>query len=203
MTKRRTRYQIPEVMESLRIDTPWSLGQCDLAAALVILLLLRISVGTWLMAALSFLSLPAALVGGLIAAFIFSDGVISLGSMVGFLTILGVAARNGIMMINHYQHLEEEEGEPFGRELVMRGSKERIAPIMMTALTAGLALVPLVVAGTIPGHEIEHPMAMVILGGLVTSTLLNLFVIPALYLRFGKGQLRREPAAYSGAEMPA
>jgi len=161
-----------------------------IAAALVIFLLLRISVGTWLMAALSFLSLPAALVGGLLAAFLFSDGVISLGSMVGFLTILGVAARNGIMMINHYQHLEQEEGDLFGPALVMRGSKERIAPIMMTALTAGLALVPLVIAGNIPGHEIEHPMAIVILGGLVTSTLLNLFVLPALYLRFGKGQWR-------------
>lgn len=157
------------------------------AAALMILVLLRISVGSWLMAMLSFLSLPAALVGGLLAAYIFSNGVLSLGSLVGFLTILGVAARNGIMMINHYQHLEKEEGEPFGRELVMRGSKERVAPIMMTALTAGLALVPLVVAGNIPGHEIEHPMAIVILGGLVTSTLLNLFVLPALYLRFGKG----------------
>lgn len=172
-----------------------------IAAALVIFLLLRISVGSWLMASLSFLSLPAALVGGVLAAYIFSGGVISLGSMVGFLTILGVAARNGIMMINHYQHLEEEEGEPFGRELVMRGSKERIAPIMMTALTAGLALVPLVIAGNIPGHEIEHPMAIVILGGLVTSTLLNLFVLPALYLRFGKGQWR--PASYSSVEAPA
>ena len=172
-----------------------------IAAALVILLLLRISVGSWPMAVLSFLSLPAALVGGVLAAYIFSNGVISLGSMVGFLTILGVAARNGIMMINHYQHLEEEEGVPFGRELVLRGSKERIAPIMMTALTAGLALVPLVVAGNIPGHEIEHPMAIVILGGLVTSTLLNLFVLPALYLRFGKGQLR--PAFYESAGVPA
>jgi len=172
-----------------------------IAAALVILLLLRISVGSWPMAVLSFLSLPAALVGGVLAAYIFSGGVISLGSMVGFLTILGVAARNGIMMINHYQHLEEEEGVPFGRELVLRGSKERIAPIMMTALTAGLALVPLVVAGNIPGHEIEHPMAIVILGGLVTSTLLNLFVLPALYLRFGKGQLR--PASYESAGVPA
>lgn len=156
-------------------------------AALAILILLRISVGSWLMAGLSFLSLPAALVGGVLAALLFSEGVISLGSMVGFLTILGIAARNGIMMINHYQHLEEEEGMPFGRDLVMRGSIERIAPIMMTALTAGLALVPLVVAGNIPGHEIEHPMAIVILGGLITSTLLNLFVLPALYLRFGKG----------------
>jgi Cu/Ag efflux pump CusA len=172
-----------------------------LVAALIIFLLLRISVGSWLMAALSFLSLPAALVGGILAAWIFSEGVISLGSMVGFLTILGVAARNGIMMINHYQHLEEEEGVPFGRDLVMRGSKERISPILMTALTAGLALVPLVVAGNIPGHEIEHPMAIVILGGLFTSTLLNLYVLPALYLRFGKGQLRTDEI--SGAAAPA
>jgi Cu/Ag efflux pump CusA len=172
-----------------------------LVAALVIFLLLRISVGSWLMAALSFLSLPAALVGGILAAWIFSEGVISLGSMVGFLTILGVAARNGIMMINHYQHLEEEEGEPFGRDLVMRGSKERVSPILMTALTAGLALVPLVVAGNIPGHEIEHPMAIVILGGLFTSTLLNLYVLPALYLRFGKGKLR--PAEFNSAGAPA
>ncbi|UCC50878.1 MAG: efflux RND transporter permease subunit [Anaerolineaceae bacterium] len=170
-----------------------------LVAALVIFLLLRISVGSWLMALLSFLSLPAALVGGLLAAWFFSGGVISLGSMVGFLTILGVAARNGIMMINHYQHLEEEEGEPFGRDLVLRGSKERVSPIMMTALTAGLALVPLVVAGNIPGHEIEHPMAIVILGGLVSSTLLNLYVLPPLYLRFGKGQLRTVEYGEAGA----
>ncbi|MCK5372428.1 MAG: efflux RND transporter permease subunit, partial [Cyclobacteriaceae bacterium] len=82
------------------------------------------------------------------------------------------------------QHLEKHEGETFGRELVLRGAKERLAPILMTAATTGLALVPLVIAGDIPGHEIELPMAVVILGGLVTSTLLNLFVLPSLYLRF-------------------
>lgn len=155
-------------------------------AALVILSLLQVSLGSWRMAILSFLSLPMALVGGILAAYFFSNGIISLGSLVGFLTILGVAARNGIMLINHYQHLEEFEGETFGPELVLRGSRERVAPIMMTAFTAGLALVPLVIAGNVPGHEIEHPMAIVILGGLVTSTLLNLFVVPPLYLRFGK-----------------
>jgi Cu/Ag efflux pump CusA len=178
------------------------------AAAVAILILLRISVGSWFMAFLSFLSLPAALVGGVLAAWFFSNGVISLGSMVGFLTILGIAARNGIMMINHYQHLEKEEGEQFGPELVMRGSKERLSPILMTVLTAGLALVPLVIAGNIPGHEIEHPMAIVILGGLVTSSLINLFVLPALYLRFGKGWIRNslanlQPAypATGGADM--
>jgi hypothetical protein len=104
--------------------------------------------------------------------------------------VFGIAARNGILMISHFQHLEQEEGEAFGPSLVLRGAKERLAPILMTASATGLALVPLAVAGSIAGHEIEHPMAIVILGGLVTSTLLNLFVLPSLYLRFGKS--RRE-----------
>ncbi|MFL5762151.1 MAG: efflux RND transporter permease subunit, partial [Thermomicrobiales bacterium] len=90
-----------------------------------------------------------------------------------------------IMMISHFQHLEREEGEPFGPALVQRGARERLAPILMTTLATALALVPLVVAGSIPGNEIEHPMAVVILGGLVTSSLVNLFVLPSLYLRFG------------------
>jgi Cu/Ag efflux pump CusA len=139
---------------------------------------------------MSFLSLPLALVGGVIAAYM-TSGVLSLGSLVGFLTILGVAARNGIMLISHYQHLEDVEGETFGVDLVLRGARERIAPIMMTALTAGLALIPLVIAGNLPGHEIEHPMAIVILGGLITSTLVNLFIVPSLYLVFGKVRERR------------
>jgi Cu/Ag efflux pump CusA len=127
-------------------------------------------------------------VGGVLAAY-FTSGILSLGSLVGFLTILGVAARNGIMLISHYQHLEEFEGETFGLELIMRGARERVAPILMTALTAGLALVPLVVAGNTPGHEIEHPMAIVILGGLFTSTLVNLFIVPALYMAVGNRHL--------------
>jgi Cu/Ag efflux pump CusA len=112
--------------------------------------------------------------------------VISLGSLVGFLTVLGIVARNGIMLISHYQHLERYEGETFGPDLILRGARERVVPIMMTVLTTGLVLLPLIVAGEIPGQEIEHPMAVVILGGLVTATLLNLFVVPILYLRFGK-----------------
>ncbi len=155
-----------------------------LVAALVIFFLLRVSLGTWRLAGMAFLSLPMAMVGGILAAFM-TGGILSLGSLVGFLTILGVAARNGIMLISHYQHLEDEEGEAFSRQLITRGARERVAPIMMTALTAGLALVPLVIAGNTPGHEIEHPMAIVILGGLVTSTLVNLFIVPPLYWRFG------------------
>jgi Cu/Ag efflux pump CusA len=160
-------------------------------AALVIFLLLQASFGSWRLATLSFLTLPMALVGGALAAY-FTDGILSLGSLVGFYTVFGIAARNGILMINHFQHLEQYEGETFGPELVLRGAKERLSPILMTTLAAGLALVPLVVAGRIPGHEVEHPMAIVILGGLVTSTLLNLFVVPSLYLRFGKGWRRTE-----------
>jgi Cu/Ag efflux pump CusA len=115
--------------------------------------------------------------------------MISLGSLIGFLTVLGIAARNGIMMINHFQHLERYEGEKFGLRLVLRGAGERLRPILMTAATAGLAILPLVIYGNLPGHEIEFPMAVVILGGLVTSTLLNLFILPALYLRFGEGTI--------------
>jgi len=154
-------------------------------AVIAIFFLLVTSFGNLRPATLTFFTLPWALVGGVLAAY-FSSGILSLGSLVGLLTILGIATRNGIMMISHFQHLEEVEGEPFGPALVLRGARERIAPIMMTALTTGLALVPLVIAGAIPGQEIEHPMAIVILGGLVTSTLLNLLIVPTLYLRFGK-----------------
>ncbi|MCZ6675914.1 MAG: efflux RND transporter permease subunit, partial [Candidatus Poribacteria bacterium] len=153
-------------------------------AAIAIFLLLQSSFKSVRLATLSFLLLPSAMVGGVLAAYA-GDGVISLGSLVGFLTVLGISARNGILMINHFQHLERYEGETFGPALVLRGARERLAPILMTATTTGLALVPLVIAGSIPGNEIEHPMATVILGGLITSTLLNLFVVPSLYLRFG------------------
>lgn len=175
-------------------------------AAALIFLLLQTSFTSWKLAVLAFLAFPMALVGGAIAAYL-GGGVISLGSLVGFLTVLGIAARNGIMMISHFQHLERYEGETFGLGLVMRGARERLAPILMTALTTGLALVPLLIAGNIAGHEIEYPMAMVIIGGLVTSTLLNLFVIPALYLRFGHrvaaSKLAPPPVDSSVVESPA
>lgn len=158
-----------------------------IAAAFGVFLILWESFGNGRLAILGFLTLPSALVGGLLAAY-FTGDVISLGSLVGFLTVFGIAARNKIMLINHYQHLERFEGETFGPELALRGARERLSPILMTALATGLALVPLVVTGDIPGHEIEYPMAIVILGGLVTSTLLNLFVVPSLYLRFGKAR---------------
>jgi CzcA family heavy metal efflux pump len=159
-----------------------------IAAAIGIFLLLQAAFGSLRVAVMFFLTLPMALVGGVLAASLFSDGVLSLGSIVGFLAVFGIAARNGILLINHCQHLERYEGVTFGPALVIRGARERLSPIMMTALATGLALVPLVVAGTKPGQEIEHPMAIVILGGLFTSTLVNLFIVPTLYLRFAKGK---------------
>jgi Cu/Ag efflux pump CusA len=134
---------------------------------------------------LTALTLPFAVIGGVLAVWM-GGGIVSLGSLVGFVTILGIAARNGILLVSHYRHLETKEGIPFGLPLILRGSEERLVPILMTAATAGLALLPLVFKGDVPGNEIERPMAIVILGGLVTSTALNLFLLPAIYARFGR-----------------
>jgi len=134
---------------------------------------------------LAVLSLPFALIGGVVAVWC-SGGVLSMGGLIGFVTVLGIAARNGIMLLSHYQHLREVEGMAFGEELVRRGARERLVPILMTALCAGLAVVPLALRGSEPGHEIEHPMAVVILGGLVTSTGMSLLLMPALYGWLGR-----------------
>jgi CzcA family heavy metal efflux pump len=160
--------------------------QYTIAFVIAIFIVLHVSLRNGRLAGLIFLALPAALIGGWLAAFA-GDRVISLGSLVGMITVLGIAARNGILLIQHYRHIEQVEGEPFGLGLVLRGASERLSPILMTTLCTALALLPLIIPGSIPGHEIEHPMALVILGGLVTSTLLTLFIIPVLYLRFGAG----------------
>ncbi|MGH8895454.1 MAG: efflux RND transporter permease subunit [Egibacteraceae bacterium] len=153
-----------------------------IAAAIGMLVLLQAAFGSWRLALMSFVTVPMALVGGVVAALL-GGGVISLGSLVGFFTVLGIATRNGIMLVNHYQHLEQHEGEAFGPGLVLRGTRDRLVPIVMTATATALVLLPFVLLD-IPGTEIVHPMAVVILGGLITSMLLNLFVVPALYLRF-------------------
>ncbi|HLM93775.1 MAG TPA: efflux RND transporter permease subunit [Gaiellaceae bacterium] len=156
-----------------------------LIAMAVIFFLVQAGLGSTRLAVLVMLLLPMAIAGAVLAAKA-TTGILELGSLVGFLTVLGIAGRNGILMISHFQHLERVEGEPFGPALVLRGAQERLAPILMTASATGFALVPLVVAGTVPGNEIEHPLAVTILGGLVTATLLNLFVLPSLYLAFAK-----------------
>jgi CzcA family heavy metal efflux pump len=161
-----------------------------LGAAVLILLLLQAAFRSTRLAILLFMTLPVALVGGALAAWV-AVGTISLGALVGFFAVLGIAARNGILMISHFQHLERVEGVQFGVGLVVRGASERLSPILMTALATGLALAPLVIYGSRPGQEIENPMALVILGGLATSTLMNLFVVPALYLRYGGGERER------------
>ena len=108
-----------------------------------------------------------------------------LGTLIGFITVFGIATRNGIMLISHVRHLQLQEGETDRRAAVARASEERLAPILMTALASGLALVPIALAAGEPGSEIQAPMAVVILWGLASSTVLNMFVVPALYLRFG------------------
>jgi CzcA family heavy metal efflux pump len=171
-------------------------------ALLGILLLLYVDFQSMRLTLLVFLTLPFALVGGVFAAFI-GGGVLSLGSLVGFVTVLGIAARNGIMLVSHFRHLEQEEGVPFGLDLVLRGAEERLAPILMTALATGLALLPLVVNGLKPGQEIEYPLAIVILGGLVTSTLLNLFLLPPLYLAFGATKTHQSTEKPNSSAEPA
>jgi CzcA family heavy metal efflux pump len=155
-----------------------------------IFLLLQASTRSWQLAFTILMTLLASLGGGILAAFLTGGSPISLGVMAGSLTILGLSVRNASMLINHYQHLELQRGESFGPQLILIGAQERLSPTLMTAIATGLALLPFVILGDIPGHEIVRPMAIVILGGLVTSTLLNLFIAPAMYLRFGES---REP----------
>jgi CzcA family heavy metal efflux pump len=157
-------------------------------ALLGIAMLLYIDFRSFRLTLLVLITTLFALVGG-VAAVYATGGVLSLGSLVGFVTVWGIAARNGIMMVSHYRHLQAEEGVPFGRELILQGAQERVAPILMTALAAGLGLLPLAISGNKPGYEVEYPMAVVILGGLAASTLLNLLVLPVLYEHFGNTAL--------------
>lgn len=135
--------------------------------------------------ALVVVTLPLALTGGVIGALI-GGGVLSLGSLVGFVSVLGIASRNALMLLGHYRHLQDQEGVPHCSELILRGAEERLVPILMTALCAALSLLPIVVRGRLPGYEIEHPMALVILCGLLTSTALNLLLLPSLYGALGR-----------------
>ena len=140
-------------------------------------------------ALLVMLNLPLALIGGVVGMYL-AGGVLSVATLVGFITLFGIATRNGVMMVAHIRHLIEVEGIADRGEAVVRGATERLLPILMTALAAGLALVPLALAGGEPGSEIQAPMAIVILCGLVSSTALNMIVVPSLYLRFGEGTAR-------------
>ena len=140
-------------------------------------------------AMLVMVNLPLALIGGVAGVFL-AGGVLSVASMIGFITLFGIATRNGIMLVSHIQHLMTEEGVTDFREAVERGAHERLVPILMTAMAAGLALIPLALGGGKAGSEIQTPMAIVILCGLTTSTLLNMVVVPSLYFRYAKPAAR-------------
>ncbi|HKF67975.1 MAG TPA: efflux RND transporter permease subunit, partial [Vicinamibacterales bacterium] len=142
-------------------------------------------------AALVMVNLPLALIGGVAGVFL-AGGVLSVASMIGFITLFGIATRNGIMLVSHIRHLMEVEGVSDFREAVERGTLERLVPILMTAMAAGLALIPLALGGGKTGSEIQTPMAIVILCGLMTSTLLNIIVLPALYLKYGHPVIHQE-----------
>lgn len=156
-----------------------------LLAGVAILLLLAVVMRNWRNLLLVLANLPFALVGGVLIA-LATGGNLSLGSLIGFVTVLGITLRNSIMLISHYEHLVEAEGMTWGLDAAIRGASERLAPILMTALVTGLGLLPLAIGSGEAGREIEGPMAVIILGGLATSTMLNLLVLPTLALRFGR-----------------
>src|SRR5207253_6900908 len=133
-------------------------------------------------------------VGG-VASVVISRGFLDVGSLIGFVPLFGITTRNGIMMVSHWQHLHEHEGMAIGPELIYRGARERLAPVLMTALVTGLGLLPIALGSGAAGREIEGPMAQVILGGLITSTALNLLVLPVLYRRLGMAPDERSVAS--------
>ena len=145
-------------------------------------MLLYLEFGSLKTALLVMVNLPFALIGGIFIVW-FTSGIVTIASLVWFITLFGVATRNGILIVFHYQYLRWEEDKSF-MEAIRQGAMERLNPILMTALTAGLALIPLALAAGEPGNEIQLPMAQVILGGLISSTLLNMIVIPALLAQF-------------------
>jgi Cu/Ag efflux pump CusA len=155
------------------------------AAIAGVFMLLVLAFGRARDALVVMVNLPLALIGGAAGVFL-AGGILSVASIIGFITLFGIATRNGIMLVSHIRHLMEVEGVSSFREAVERGAHERLLPILMTAMAAGLALVPLALAAGESGSEIQTPMAIVILCGLTTSTLLNMFVVPTLYFRYGQ-----------------
>jgi Cu/Ag efflux pump CusA len=164
-----------------------------------VFMLLVLAFGRARDALLVMLNLPLALIGGVAGVFL-AGGVLNVASLIGFITLFGIATRNGIMLVSHIQHLMREEGVADFREAVERGARERLIPILMTAMAAGLALIPLALGGGKPGSEIQTPMAIVILCGLISSTLLNMIVVPTMYLRYARPSPARDAGARATVE---
>lgn len=174
-----------------------TLSVLTLFSLIAIFFLLIKALGDWRSALQVMINIPLALIGAVWALHL-SGGVFSIATMVGFISLVGITSRNGIMMISHYLHLMREEGENFTEEMIVRGSLERLVPVMMTALTAGLSLVPFILAADAPGKEILHPLAVVVLGGILTSTLLDQVVTPAVFYKFGRPSAERVIAEREG-----
>ncbi|MBM3845049.1 MAG: efflux RND transporter permease subunit [Verrucomicrobia bacterium] len=166
-------------------DASRTLGLVSLAVLVGIGVILHMAFNSGRDVAIIMLNLPLALMGGVAGVFL-QGGSWSVASLIGFITVFGIATRNGIMLISHVRHLQEREGVSDFHAAIRRGALERLVPILVTALAAALALIPLALGGDKPGNEIQHPMALVILFGLLTSMILNMVIVPALYLRFGR-----------------
>jgi Cu(I)/Ag(I) efflux system membrane protein CusA/SilA len=169
-------------------------------AFVLIFSVLFLHFNSWILSLQIMLNVPLALIGSIFAIYL-SSGSFSLASLIAFITLCGIASRNGIMMISHYLHLINEEGEKFGKEMIIRGTLERLVPVLMTAMTSILALMPLLFSKGEPGKEILYPVAVVIVGGLVTSTLLDLIVTPAVFYLFGENASMLYKRKYKNKKM--
>jgi Cu/Ag efflux pump CusA len=179
-------------------EATWRIAILSLAVFLVVVFLLYGYFQSLSLALQVLLNIPLALLGGLVLTWLVIDNI-SIATLVGFIAVGGIAARNGIMMLSHYLHLMRHEGEGFTRQMVERGTLERMVPVLMTALSAGIALLPFVLAANEPGKEILHPVAVVIVGGLISSTLLDFLITPLIFFKFAKSAtlraIKRQAAA--------
>jgi heavy-metal exporter, HME family len=183
-------------------DAAWRIGILSAASLLLIFLLLQSRYRSSVLALIIMANIPLALIGSVVALWI-TELPLSVASMMGFVTLAGISTRNGILKMSRYVNLAVHEGETFGLKLVTRGSLDRLAPVLLTALSAGLALIPLLRGAAEPGREILHPVAVTIFGGLVSSTLLDAILTPALFLTFGRKSLERLAAPSAGALVPS
>ena len=183
-------------------EASWRIGVLSLASLAMIFIVLYSRYRSTALSLIIMGGIPLALIGSVVALKI-ADQPLSVASMIGFITLAGISARNGILKISHYINLAIHEGERFGTGLIVRGSMERLSPVLMTALCAGLALTPLLIGADEPGREILHPVAVTIFGGLLSATILDTIVTPLLFLMFGKKPLERLLAEHAATLTPA